>query len=284
MREAPQPTMSGSWIRCAVRPSSAPAAVLVSAAMFNAGAQGVHEDGEWLVTHFEPGSDTSSFLAAVRDADGRSVIESGAVVSVDWSVAWRDRMVSHPVGRLTIAPPWLAGSSDPSTTVIIDPGMAFGTGDHATTRGVVRLMQQVIRAGDVVADLGTGSGVLAIAAAKLGASRVAAIEIDPDAITNAEENVMRNDVAGQVTVLEGDAHILLTLVAPVRVVLANIVSSVLLALLPLLEASLERQGVAIVSGILESERSRMLSHLGRRGWRILAEDHEDVWWSACVGR
>ena len=175
--------------------------------MFYAGAQGVHEDGEWLVTHFEPGTDTSSFLAAVRAADGRSVIESGAVVSVDWSIAWRDRLVSHPVGRLTIAPPWLAGSSDPSTTVIVDPGMAFGTGDHATTRGVLRLMQQVIRAGDVVADLGSGSGVLAIAAAKLGASRVAAIEIDPDAIANAEENVVRNDVAGQVTVLEGDARV-----------------------------------------------------------------------------
>ena len=73
--------------------------------------------------------------------------------------------------------------------------MAFGTGEHATTRGVMRLMQDVIRAGDIVADLGAGSAVLAIAAAKLGAARVAAIELDPDAIGNAEENVARNGVA-----------------------------------------------------------------------------------------
>jgi ribosomal protein L11 methylase PrmA len=79
---------------------------------------------------------------------------------------------------------------------VIDPGMAFGTGDHPTTRGVVRLMQGAVRPGDLVADLGAGSAVLSIAAIKLGAARAAAIEFDPDAIGNAEENVARNGAPG----------------------------------------------------------------------------------------
>ncbi len=162
--------------------------------------------------------------------------------------------------------------------------MAFGTGEHATTRGVVRLLQSVIRPGDRVADLGAGSAVLAIAAAMLGASRVAAIEIDPDAIENAERNVERNGVADRVTVIEGDASTLLPLVAPVRVITANIISSVLIELLPVMALSLAEDGRAILSGILFAERSDMVRELGDSGWSIEAEDAEDIWWSATIAR
>jgi ribosomal protein L11 methyltransferase len=274
--------MPSPWIRCAVRPSQASLHQVVSAAIFAAGAQGVHEDGDWLVTHFERAGHVSRLRAAVHAVDVGAIIDTRSVESVDWSVAWRDRMAVHVVGGLTIAPPWLAGQQDPATTVIVEPGMAFGTGDHPTTRGVIRLMQRVIRAGDIVADLGCGSGILAVAAAKLGAARVAAIELDPDAISNAEENVALNDAGLSVTVLEGDVHVLLPLVAPVRVVLANIVSSVLIELLPVISRSLTRDGVAILSGILMEDSERMTWMLGLKGWRILNEDAEDPWWSVCI--
>jgi ribosomal protein L11 methyltransferase len=274
--------MPSSWIRCAVRPSRASLHQAVSTAIFAAGAQGVHEDGDWLVTHFERAADVSGLQAAVRAADARATIETRAADSVDWSIAWRDGMAVHALGGLTIAPPWLANEEDRATTVIVDPGMAFGTGDHPTTRGVIRLMQLVIRTGDTVADLGCGSGILAIAAAKLGASRVAAIEIDHDAIANAEENIALNDAASSVTLLEGDAHVLLPLVAPVRLVLANIVSSVLVELLPVVAHSLTSDGVAILSGILTEESERMTWMLGLKGWRIVHEDREDPWWSVCI--
>ena len=185
---------------------------------------------------------------------------------------------------MTVTPPWLAEGRDPATTIIIEPAMAFGTGEHPTTRGVVRLMQGVIRPGDSVADLGAGSAVLAIAAAKLGAARCFAIELDHDAIENAEENVVRNDVADRVAVLEGDAAAFLGLVAPVRVVLANIISSVLVELLPVIDMSLDEGGVAILSGILHEERPMMLEVLECGGWRVDAEDHEDAWWSVRVSR
>jgi ribosomal protein L11 methyltransferase len=276
--------MPSFWIRYAVRPSSSSLQPAVSAAFFAAGAQGLHEDGDWLVTHFEPATDIAGLEDAVRAIDANAAIETHSVNAVDWSVAWRDGLGAHRIGALTVAPPWLADTLDRAATIIIEPAMAFGTGEHPTTRGVIRLLQKVIRPGDAVADLGSGSGVLAIAAAKLGASRVAAIEIDGEAISNAEENVVLNDAAACVTVLEGDAQLLLPLVAPVRVVLANIVSSVLVDLLPAVAHSLTDDGVAIFSGILVEERSRMTWLLELKGWRILLEDREDAWWTVCVGR
>ena len=141
-------------------------------------------------------------------------------------------------------------------------------------------MQDVVRPGDYVADLGTGSAVLAIAAARLGASRVAAIELDADAIGNAEENVRVNGVSDRVAVIEGDAESLLPLVAPVRVILANIISSVLIPLLPAMRAALASEGVAIFSGILVDERETFVSALERGRWIVEREDVEDVWWTA----
>ncbi|MFI5246784.1 MAG: 50S ribosomal protein L11 methyltransferase [Gemmatimonadales bacterium] len=272
------------WTRVAVRPSHASTRDVVSAAMFQAGAQGVHEAGDLLVTHLESSVDSTVIEYAVRAADPHATVETHAIPTVDWSVAWRELIRAHDVGRLTVAPPWLVEGMDPIRTVVIEPAMAFGTGDHPTTRGVLRLMQRVLVAGDSVADLGAGSAVLAIAAAKLGASSVAAVECDRDAISNAEENVTRNGVGDRVRVIEGDAALLLPLLAPVRVVLANIVSSVLTGLLPVIERSLSADGVAILGGILDEEREKMCALFAAGGWRVIHEDAEAEWWSVAIDR
>jgi len=239
----------------------------------------VHEDGATLVTHLPESADVDAFARALRDADDAATITVLPLEDVDWSLAWRTRISAHRLGALTVAPPWLADGLPAATTVVIEPAMAFGTGEHPTTRGVVRLLEATIRPGDAVADLGAGSAVLAIAAVKLGASRAFAIENDVDSIANAEENVVRNGVASQVAVLEGDAALLLPLVAPVRVILANIISSVLLDLLPSLPSALAPEGEIILSGILQEERPAMLAALASHGWRMVAEDAEEVWWS-----
>ena len=272
----------GGWHALRVRPSGDPAAVI--AALFAAGSQGVEEVGDAVVTHFPPHADLDDVRAAVAKADPRADVEVRCAPVADWTEAWKRHVGAHRLGVLTIVPPWLVEGSDPARTIVIDPGMAFGTGEHATTRGVVRLMQRVIRPGDLVADVGAGSAVLAIAAAKLGAARVAAIEIDADAIGNAEENVARNGVSDRVRVIEGDAAALLPLVAPVRIVLANIISSVITELLPTIERALTADGRAILGGILAAEREHMLGVLSTAGWRIEAEDAEDAWWSASVAR
>jgi ribosomal protein L11 methyltransferase len=281
---ASEGTAPQSWRTVRVRPGADESREVVIAALFGAGSQGVHEDGDAIVTHFPAGSDTERVREAVLAVAPRADVSVADTPDIDWSERWRDRIGAHALGRLTIAPPWLAGRTDPELTIVIDPGMAFGTGEHATTRGVVRLMQDVVRAGDVVADLGAGSAVLAIAAAKLGASRVVAIELDPEAIGNAEENVRANGLADRVIVIEGDAELLLPLVAPVRVVLANIISSVLVSLLPAIARALLPGGRAILSGILHEERAHMLDVLDAEGWRVEREDHEDIWWSASIAR
>jgi ribosomal protein L11 methyltransferase len=256
----------------------------VSASLFEAGAMGVQEIDNMLLTQVASQSEADDIVRAVlaEHPDVRATTEE--LESVDWSEQWKRGIRAQELGLLTVTPPWLAAGLDPARTIVIEPAMAFGTGEHATTRGVVRLLQSVIREGDHVADLGSGSAVLAIAAAKLGAVRVAAIELDHDAIENAEENVVRNGVADRVSVIEGDATLLLPLVAPVRVVTANIISSVLVELLPLIEVALDTDGRAILSGILAAERDDMARVICDSGWSVEAEDSEDIWWSVTIAR
>lgn len=257
----------------------------IVAALFALGSTGVHEDGDVLVTFFPANAvDDNTLLRSVATADDAARVELGFTDGQDWVRQWPARVGSHVVGPLTVAPPWLAAGCDPARTIVIDPVMAFGTGEHETTRGALRLLAHVVRAGDVVADLGAGSAVLAIAAAKLGAARVAAIEMDPDAIGNAEANVIRNGVADRVRVIEGFAQVLLPLVAPVRVVTANIISSVVIELLPAITNALADGGQAVLSGILRDERDSMLAVLHESGWHVEREDAEGEWWSTIVAR
>ncbi len=274
--------MIDDWLRVSVWPGSRRDEVIRT--LFAAGCTGLQELGEGIVTYMPASTDNDALRGALAEASADARIGIEPAPTVDWNERWKDSIHAHRLGAITVAPPWLSSGLDPARAVVIDPGMAFGTGEHATTRGVIRLMPAVIRFGDRVADLGAGSAVLAIAAAKLGAAHVAAIELDTDAIANAEENVARNQVAERVAVLEGDAELLLPLVAPVRVVLANIISSVLVQLLPTIAAAVGYDGEAILSGILWEERQDMLSVLGAMGWRVVAEDHEDIWWSATVAR
>jgi ribosomal protein L11 methyltransferase len=271
-----------NWLSVRVRPGASAEAAL--AALFAVGSEGVQEAGNELLTHFPGDTDEVMIRAAVLAADPDAHVETRVIPATDWSEEWKRGIGAHELGALAIVPPWLAAGRDPARTIVIEPEMAFGTGEHQTTRGVVRLLPSVIRTGDRVADLGAGSAVLSIAAVKLGAKHVAAIELDHDSIANAEENVERNGVADRVTVIEGDAALLLPLVAPVRVVLANIISSVLLELLPSIAKALTPDGEAVLSGILVDERAMMLEALASAGWTLLGEDEEGSWWSARIAR
>lgn len=296
-----------SWIALRITPESNRDGVI--AALFASGSQGVQEDGATVLTHFPAEASLADIRAAVMDADPLAEISVSEAPDTDYS-QWRASVSAHEVGNLIIAPPWLAGDYDRCRTIVVDPAMAFGTGEHPTTRGAMRLMHGVIRPDDVVADLGAGSAVLSIAAIRLGAARVAAVEIDHDSIGNAEENVRANGVSllenaeenvrangvslienansrvnrirDGVEVIEGDAITLLPLLAPVRVVIANIISSVILSLLPSMKAALSPDGQAIISGILVDEREEIMRALEADGWKVQREDTEDAWWSALI--
>jgi ribosomal protein L11 methyltransferase len=254
----------------------------VSAALFALGAEGVWLRDDAVVTHLAPGADVEAVRRAVLSAAPAASVEVSETPAVDWSTAWREQLTARPAGDFVVTPPWLREQVDPSRAIVIEPGMGFGTGDHPTTRGVLRLLPGVIRDGDQVADLGAGSAVLSIAAARYGAARVWAIELDPPAIPNAELNVSMNGVGDRVTVLEGDASVLLPLVGPVRVVCANIISSVLVELFPVIRESVRDDWVLLTSGVLISERPNLLSVIDAEGWRVDAEDVEGEWWSARI--
>jgi len=270
-----------AWIAVRVNPGGDPGRV--TAILFAAGSQGIQEDGDALVTHFPPGTQTEELVRDIMDADPRARVSISLAPQMDWS-EWRASVRSHHLGKLTIAPPWLASETDPATTIVIEPAMAFGTGEHATTRGVTRLMQKLSPMPPNVADIGAGSAVLSICAAKLGATRVVAVEIDEDAIGNAQENVRANHVEDRVHVIQGDAAVVLPLLAPVDLILANIISSVLKDLLPVVSDSLSPGGHAILSGILETESDDMLDEIRNGGWTVIADDREDAWWSVLIAR
>jgi ribosomal protein L11 methyltransferase len=272
-----------NWLAVSVRTVGEDRTAVVDA-LFAAGSRAVEEVGDDLRTYLPRGTDPEPIVRAVTAASPSALVEMSDVVVADWNTAWRDRLTVHRAGQFSIAPPWLAADLDPASTIVVDPGMAFGTGDHATTRGVLRLLSKVVRRGDRVADLGAGSAVLSIAAAKLGASSVVAIELDEDAIDNAESNVRTNGVGDWVTVLHGDAGLLLPLVAPVRVVLANIVAPVLLALISVVDEALAPEGRVIVGGITEDESAAFATAVEGAGWRIEAEDREESWWTAVLAR
>ncbi|HEX5408611.1 MAG TPA: 50S ribosomal protein L11 methyltransferase [Gemmatimonadaceae bacterium] len=275
--------MTTSWVEvrvCGIAESGRDAVVR---ALVQAGAAGVQDVNGELVTHLEDSANRAALDAAVTSASAGAQVRYTTADASDWARAWPVRVGVNRVGRIAVAPPWLAaGTASAEIAILIDPAMAFGTGEHETTRGVLHLMQAVIRQGDFVADLGTGSAVLAIAAARLGAGRVAAIDLDHDAIGNAEENVARNHAEDRVRVIEGDAGMLLPLLAPVRVILANIISSVLLDLAAAMRAALTADGQAILSGMLASERQDVRRELERRRWEMGAELVEGDWWSCVV--
>jgi ribosomal protein L11 methyltransferase len=269
----------GRWTSIRVR-SPADRSAIVSA-LFDLGAEGIQELDDCLVTHVRD-IDRSRADEVLRRVDPEARIDFEPTPDVDWTSEWRRRITAHRVGAFVVTPPWLADQFSDRERIVIEPAMAFGTGEHESTRGALRLVQLVVRAGDVVADVGAGSAVLSIAAAKLGAARVVAIELDSDAIGNAEDNIAANGVADRVSVLEGDGLALLPLVGPFRVVIANIVSSVLVELLPTMREILDPAGAAILGGMLASERNDMIRAFEQGGWMVRHSDEEASWWSAVI--
>jgi ribosomal protein L11 methyltransferase len=199
-----------------------------------------------------------------------------------WSDLWRQGFKPRRITpRLVVAPSWAPPEPGPGDVVLtLDPGMAFGTAEHPTTRGCLRLLDARIAPGDRMADIGAGSGVLSIAAALLGAERVVAVELDPWAVTAARENVEANGVGDRVEVRAGAVGpAFLPGEAPFHGIVANIEAGILLPLLPGFRGGLEPGGWLILSGILADEACRVVEAAGALGLELEAEDREDAWWS-----
>ncbi len=212
----------------------------------------------------------------------------GSVVElepVDWTVRWRDGIVTRRFGRLLLTPSWLPVEPEgDEVVVVLDPESAFGSGEHGSTRAALTLLERALVPGQRVLDFGSGSGILAIAAARLGAASAVGIEVDDEANPIAEANAARNDVGDRVTFLLGDAGDLHPLVGPADVVCSNILRTVNTLLLPAIRESLRPGGVAIFSGMEAAEAELFLPALAASGWTVRDEVRDGDWWAVLAER
>ena len=202
----------------------------------------------------------------------------------DWSTRWRDGLGPRRVGRVTLVPSWVTPPSASETVVEVDPETAFGSGEHGSTRAALLLIDRFLVPGDAVLDLGSGSGILAIAAVKLGARSAVGIEVDGEAIPVAQRNADRNAVADRVHFLEGEASELAVLLGPVELIVSNILRGPNVGLLPAISAALVPGGVAVFSGMETGESSLFRPELEGAGFVVVAETEDDGWWAVAARR
>ena len=196
----------------------------------------------------------------------------------DWAESWKQYYKPVKLGKITIVPAWEDYSAaEGETSIRMDPGMAFGTGTHETTRLVIRLMQNETFEGKKVLDMGTGSGILSISAAKLGAKSCNAYDIDPVAVKVARENAKDS---GMTNITVGVSDLLMGVDlsdGKYDFCLANIVADIILRMLPDIEKYVKRDGKIILSGIISPRAEEIREAVKKYGYKILCEETENDW-------
>ena len=265
----------------------------LAAALIELGGRAIEERDGWLVTHLVEPKDADARVAGIEAG-----IEAGlaarlsaalgfpVVIAIDWreiedwAETWKRGLAPRRITpRLWVTPSWESAPAAPGEIVIVvDPGMAFGTAEHGTTRGVLRLLDRALRPGERVLDVGSGSAILAVAAARMGAREVVAVEGDPVAGEYARENLTRNGVADRVRWIEAWADPdLLRSLGPAQGVVANIESGVLRRLLPGLRQALAPGGWLILSGVTADEWDPFAGEVAGAGFESVDTDADGEW-------
>lgn len=261
--------------------------------------------------YFGEDTDTDALIAAISprveelrefDIDPGDVHYSVLVVDdEDWATSWKQYFKPLRISdTLTIKPTWEQYEAGPNERIIeLDPGMAFGTGTHPTTALCLQTLESVIRGGEEIIDVGTGSGILAIGACRLGAKSVLALDLDPIAVTSATENVKLNDLSQQIEVrlsdllgvikedmeaeVDASNNGAVGVTVPVDLVVANILAEIILLFVDDVYAALKPNGIYIASGIYKNKETDVEEGLIRSGFEIV-EKRRDEEWIAFVAR
>lgn len=204
----------------------------------------------------------------------------------DWANAWKVHFEVHRIGeRVVIRPPWQEYEAKGDEVVVeLDPGMAFGTGLHPSTKLSMLGVEQVVRDGDRVFDVGTGSGILAIAALELGAKEVDAVDVETVAVRATRENAERNGVSDRLNVDLGTAGPGEPFQGEYDVVLANIIARILIELSEYLVQATRQGGSLVLAGIIESREADVVDAFAARGAMVKTRRQIDDWVSLVLVR
>lgn len=228
-------------------------------------------------------------LAELRARDtekafGRCVTELASIRQEDWENNWKQYYQPLPIGeKLLVVPEWLHPENpEHRVEVLLDPGMIFGTGAHASTQMCMRELERAIQGGERVLDLGSGSGILSITAILLGAAHATGVDIDPKAEDIARENAAINQIfADRFTAVTGDVigdkAMMESLKGHYDVVLANIVADVIIPLSRVVPEFLQEDSIFICSGILNTRLPEVLDALEKNGLQILSTEQQEDW-------
>jgi len=274
------------WARISVS-ASPQAAEAVAALLMDVGAGGTEHQSDGSIIGYLPVDDRLegrilalrrglAELPALGLASTAPSLSLTTLDAADWEESWKQHFQPIAVGsRLLITPPWIEPPNPEGRIVIrITPGTAFGTGYHASTRLCLRALERLVHPGDVVADLGTGSGILAIASALLGADAVAAADNDRQALLSARENLRANGVGRKVLLVEADTP---AVFRGANVLVANILAEVIASMAPSIPGALRKGGVFIGSGIAEGQEAAVCTALQEAGLRVCEELREEGW-------
>ena len=206
---------------------------------------------------------------------GASPVETEGVEQEDWQNGWRKYYHPLEIGkRLAVVPSWQEYDTD-RVKLVLDPGLAFGTGGHETTSLCMEALDERVQGGERVLDIGTGSGILAIAALKLGAAVAEGVDIDPVAVRTAGENAALNGVQDKLTVLVGDLSDKAS--GKYDIITANIVANAILSLAPAVPGLMADGATFIASGIIDSRKDEVLAGLEAAGLAVVEVKEKRGW-------
>lgn len=218
---------------------------------------------------------------------GELVITWRLVPEEDWAKSWKDHWRSEEIGeRLLIHPAWLPQPETDRLVVTLNPGVAFGTGAHATTQLCLRALEGLpLPSTRRVADIGCGSGILSIAAVRLGAGQVHGVDTDPLAVDAASESRDLNGISGeQIQFTLGSIEQITAAEHLVDGFVCNILAEVILGLIPQFEQITQPSAWGILSGILVTQSALITEALAQQGWRVISIMQQDDWCCLQIGR
>ena len=246
----------------------------------------VHKPDQYSVKGYIPADDQAEAVLRIieqgvdrlKHQGLKLTLELGTMADEDWSECWKEYFRPEKLGELIVVKPtWRDYQAIPGEIVIeIDPGMAFGTGTHPTTRMCVQLIERYLKKDDSFLDIGTGSGILMITAHKMGAGTMTGTDLDDLAIETAEKNLVLNHVPEQgFTLIHG--HLAEHVEKPFKVVAANILAEVIVGLVDDLHTVMEKNGLFICSGILAEKAQLVSDKLVGSGFAILETKFMGDW-------